>query len=271
MNRRMDRGVARILETLSRCGLKKNTIVVFSSDNGPSPEGGQSLKFFNSAGPLSGAKRTWREGGIRVPMIARWKGKIKPGRTSDHPSAFWDFLPTACEVAGIEAPADIDGIVAGLTAQPVRHGLAGDQVSFRLSPRQRLAPRHGRIEGLIRAGRVVLDIAPVPSSFAVPVTEIHETVFADSFAPAQKLPECLVQVRFISAKGVRPPGKNGADGPGPAVPLRRARSKQGLLHPRIEYRAGGSALEIHGKSSGQANPGADFVPAAVAPEVQAVQ
>jgi len=107
---RMDGNVGRILDLLDELKLSENTLVIFSSDNGPSPEGGQSLKFFNSAGPLSGAKRTWKEGGIRVPMIARWPGKIAPGRTSDHPSAFWDFLPTACEVAGIRAPAGIDGI-----------------------------------------------------------------------------------------------------------------------------------------------------------------
>ena len=107
---RMDRSIGQILDLLDELKLSDNTLVIFSSDNGPSPEGGQSLKFFNSAGPLSGYKRSMREGGIRVPTIARWPGKIKPGRTSDHPSAFWDFLPTACGLAGIEPPGDIDGI-----------------------------------------------------------------------------------------------------------------------------------------------------------------
>jgi len=107
---RMDRDIGRILDLLDELKLSANTLVIFSSDNGPSPEGGQSLKFFNSAGPLSGAKRSMREGGIRVPTIARWPGRIKPGRTSGHPSAFWDFMPTACELAGVEPPGDIDGI-----------------------------------------------------------------------------------------------------------------------------------------------------------------
>jgi len=107
---RMDRSIGRILDLLDELGLSEDTLVLFSSDNGPSPEGGQSLKFFNSTGPLSGHKRSMREGGIRVPMIARWPGKIQPGRVSDHPSAFWDFLPTACAVAGIAPPDDIDGI-----------------------------------------------------------------------------------------------------------------------------------------------------------------
>ena len=123
---RMDRDIGRILDLLDELKLTDNTLVIFSSDNGPTPEGGQSLKFFNSAGPLSGGKRSLKEGGIRVPMIARWPGRIKPGRTSGHPSAFWDFLPTACELAGIEAPKDIDGIsylpeLLGRTADQKKH------------------------------------------------------------------------------------------------------------------------------------------------------
>jgi arylsulfatase A-like enzyme len=123
---RMDGNVGRILDLLDELKLSENTLVIFSSDNGTSPEGGQSLKFFNSAGPLSGAKRSMKEGGIRVPTIARWPGKIKPGRTSDHPIAFWDFLPTACELAGVDPPSDIDGIsylpeLLGKTAEQKKH------------------------------------------------------------------------------------------------------------------------------------------------------
>ena len=123
---RMDRSIGKILDLLDELKLSEDTLVLFSSDNGPSGEGGQSLKFFNSTGPLSGAKRSMREGGIRVPMIARWPGKIQPGRTSGHPSAFWDFLPTACELAGIEPPEDIDGIsylpeLLGRTAAQKKH------------------------------------------------------------------------------------------------------------------------------------------------------
>ena len=107
---RMDRSVGRILDLLEELQLSEKTLVFFSSDNGPSDEGGQTLRFFNSSGPLSGHKRSMHEGGLRVPTIARWKGRIKPGSVSDHPSAFWDFLPTACEVAGIEVPHKIDGL-----------------------------------------------------------------------------------------------------------------------------------------------------------------
>lgn len=123
---RMDRSIGMILDLLDELKLSENTLVLFSSDNGPSPEGGQSLKFFNSTGPLSGHKRSMKEGGIRVPMIARWPGTIQPSRTSGHPSAFWDFLPTVCEVAGIEVPENIDGIsylpeLLGKTAAQKKH------------------------------------------------------------------------------------------------------------------------------------------------------
>ena len=107
---RMDRSVGMILDLLEELGLASHTLVLFSSDNGPSPEGGQTLAFFKSSGPLSGHKRSMHEGGLRVPTIARWPGRIKAGSVSDHPSAFWDFLPTACDVAGIDPPDKIDGI-----------------------------------------------------------------------------------------------------------------------------------------------------------------
>jgi len=107
---RMDRSIGMILDLLDDLKLTDNTLVLFSSDNGPSPEGGQDVKFFNSNGPLSGGKRSMQEGGIRVPMIARWPGRIEPGTVSHHPGAFWDFLPTACDLAGVEPPGDIDGI-----------------------------------------------------------------------------------------------------------------------------------------------------------------
>ena len=107
---RMDRDIGTLKEELEELGIDKNTLIIFSSDNGPHQEGGNDPEFFNSSGGLRGHKRDLYEGGIREPMIAYWPGTIQPGQTSDHISAFWDFLPTACDVAGIEAPADIDGI-----------------------------------------------------------------------------------------------------------------------------------------------------------------
>ncbi len=110
MVHRMDRDIGRIVERLKRHGLDRRTLVLFSSDNGPHREGGHDPTFFDSNGPLRGIKRDLYEGGIRVPTLAWWPGRIQPGRTSDHIAAFWDFLPTACEVAGATAPEGIDGI-----------------------------------------------------------------------------------------------------------------------------------------------------------------
>ncbi|MGD2095423.1 MAG: sulfatase-like hydrolase/transferase [Phycisphaerales bacterium] len=107
---RMDRDIGKLMEKLKSLGLDNNTLVMFSSDNGPHKEGGADPSFFRSYGPLRGYKRDLYEGGIRVPMIARWPGRIKPGSVTDHVSAFWDFLPTCCELAGTEPPQDIDGI-----------------------------------------------------------------------------------------------------------------------------------------------------------------
>ena len=107
---RMDRDIGRIFRTLQDLDIDEDTLVIFTSDNGPSTAGGIDPVFFDSNGPLRGGKRDLYEGGIRVPLIARWPGRIKPGTVSKHPSAFWDFLPTAAEIAGVEPPDDIDGI-----------------------------------------------------------------------------------------------------------------------------------------------------------------
>jgi arylsulfatase A-like enzyme len=106
----MDRGIGQILQTLKRSGQDENTIIFFSSDNGPHREGGHNPDFFDDNGPLRGIKRDLYEGGIRVPMIVRGPGRIPAGRVSHQVWAFWDFLPTAAELAGAQPPAGIDGI-----------------------------------------------------------------------------------------------------------------------------------------------------------------
>lgn len=106
----LDKQVGEILGKLKELGLDKNTIVIFSSDNGPSKEGGSDPDFFDSNGSLNGYKRDLYEGGIRVPMIVRWPEKISAGSKSDLISAFWDIMPTLADVVGIEAPQNIDGI-----------------------------------------------------------------------------------------------------------------------------------------------------------------
>ena len=107
---RLDRDVGRLLDKLRTLGLEEDTIVFFSSDNGPHKEGGGDPFFFKSAGPLSGFKRSMHDGGIRVPMIVRWPGHVPAGKVSDQVWAFWDFLPTAAELAGTRAPAGLDGL-----------------------------------------------------------------------------------------------------------------------------------------------------------------
>lgn len=108
----MDGDVGKVLKLVEELGLDEKTLVLFSSDNGPTYDrlGGSDSTFFESAGPFRGLKGSLHEGGIRVPLLARWPGKIRPGSTSDHISAFWDLLPTICDIAGIEKPGDIDGI-----------------------------------------------------------------------------------------------------------------------------------------------------------------
>lgn len=109
MIRNIDRDVGRLLAKLKELGLDEKTLVIFTSDNGPHQEGGHMMPFFDSNGPLRGKKRDLYEGGIRVPMIARWPGKIQPGRTTDHISAFQDIFPALAELAGTDA-SETDGI-----------------------------------------------------------------------------------------------------------------------------------------------------------------
>ena len=108
----VDKHVGQIMQLVVDLGLDDNTIVLFTSDNGPTFQrlGGADSDFFNSSGPLRGRKGSVYEGGIRVPLVARWPGKIKPGSVTDHLSAFWDFLPTFSEIARAEKPTNIDGI-----------------------------------------------------------------------------------------------------------------------------------------------------------------
>ncbi|MBA3975671.1 MAG: N-acetylgalactosamine-6-sulfatase [Candidatus Solibacter sp.] len=107
---RMDSDIGRVLSLLDKRGLAGNTLVLFSSDNGPHNEGNHDAKFFESSGALRGAKRSLTDGGIRVPALARWSGSIRPGQVSQAPWAFWDILPTACELAGAASPKGIDGL-----------------------------------------------------------------------------------------------------------------------------------------------------------------
>lgn len=107
----LDKQVGRMLAKLKEMGELDNTLVIFTSDNGPHKEGkGHNPQFFKSAGDFRGIKRDVYEGGIRVPMIAYWKGKIKEGSVSNHISGFQDLMTTFAEIAGVSQPEEANGI-----------------------------------------------------------------------------------------------------------------------------------------------------------------
>ncbi len=106
---RMDAGVGQIIDKLKELNIDEQTIVFFTSDNGPHSEGGNDSRFFNSNGPLQGEKGSLHDGGIRVPMIVRWPGRVPAGTVSNLVWYFADFLPTMAELVGFENPDGIDG------------------------------------------------------------------------------------------------------------------------------------------------------------------
>lgn len=110
----LDHQVGQLEEQLKALKIHDNTLIIFSSDNGPTFNGGTDSEWFDSARPFI-SKQGWgkgsvHEGGLRVPMIASWPGNILPGSTSDHISAFYDVLPTLGEIAGVTSNYDTDGI-----------------------------------------------------------------------------------------------------------------------------------------------------------------
>lgn len=117
---RADSYIGRILGLLAEYKLERDTVVFVTSDNGAHAGGDKGFEFFRSNGVLRGVKGQVYEGGIRVPMIVRWPGKVKPGSTSDFPWAFWDFLPTAAAIAGVPAPQGLDGVsvIPSITGKP---------------------------------------------------------------------------------------------------------------------------------------------------------
>ncbi len=117
---RMDRDIGRLVDLVGARGLDSRTVIMFISDNGPHQEGGADPVFFRSSGGLRGIKRDLYEGGIRVPMIARWPGTIPAGLVSPHVWAHWDLFPTLAELGGAKTPAGLDGIsmARALRGQP---------------------------------------------------------------------------------------------------------------------------------------------------------
>ena len=123
---RMDKDVGRILDLLEKLKIAENTLVIFTSDNGPHNEAGHNPERFNPAGPLRGMKRTLTEGGIRVPTLAWWPKTIEKNSLCDQPFYFGDLMSTACEMAQIKPPKEIDSIsmlptLTGETSKQKRH------------------------------------------------------------------------------------------------------------------------------------------------------
>jgi arylsulfatase A-like enzyme len=106
---RMDAQIGRVLAHLEELGLTENTIVVFTSDNGATYTGGVDAEFFDSSAGLRGLKGSVYEGGIRVPLIARWPGHIRAGSVSTQVTAFWDMMPTLADLVGAPTPEGLDG------------------------------------------------------------------------------------------------------------------------------------------------------------------
>jgi len=193
---RMDKDVGRITALLKELGLEENTLVIFASDNGPTNAGGSDADFFGGAGPFHGLKGSVWEGGIRVPFIARWPGRIKPGSESGHVAAFWDLLPTCAELVGAQPPQGIDGIsllptLLGQSDQKKHEYLywelngqqgvrLGDWKAVRLKPNQKiqlfnlktdigekddLADQHpdivARMQDILTNGRTESDVFPL--------------------------------------------------------------------------------------------------------------
>ena len=121
---RLDTFVGQIMEKLKQKGLDDNTLVIFTSDNGPHEEGGADPTFFGRDGKLRGLKRSCHEGGIRIPFIARWPGKVPAGVTNDHQLAFYDLMPTYRQLISDKGPAvETDG----LSFLPTLLGQSADQ------------------------------------------------------------------------------------------------------------------------------------------------
>lgn len=127
----LDSYVGKVRKILEEKGIAENTLVIFTSDNGTTHQGadpdwhigGVDAEFFNSTRGLNGYKGSVYEGGLRVPTIVCWPGKVKAGTSSDFPSYFPDWFPTLCEMSGIEAPKGLDGI----SIAPTLEGKSEDQ------------------------------------------------------------------------------------------------------------------------------------------------
>jgi len=144
----LDNQVGALIAELKRLGVYENTIIIFTSDNGAHHEGGHDPDFWNSNGPFRGYKRDLYEGGIHVPMLVCWPKYVKPGSETDHISAFWDWLPTFAELAGVKIPADAE--IDGISMAPL---LTGNEVKQKKHDYLYWEFTEGKPRKAIRAGK----------------------------------------------------------------------------------------------------------------------
>lgn len=200
---RLDRSVGRILDELKTLELEENTLVIFTSDNGPTPlnVGGGDSPFFESAGPLRGLKGSAYEGGIRVPCIARWPGKIAAEEESKAPLAFYDVLPTLCELTGTPLPENLDGLsfaptLLGAGEQKQHDFLYWEFASYegyqvvRMGDWKAIRPRLKKKESTIELYHLIEDVGEQKN-----VAEEHpdlvkkaEEIMAAQHVPSEKFP-----------------------------------------------------------------------------------
>lgn len=153
---RLDAQVGEIMRVLDETGLADNTVLIFTSDNGPHEEGGADPQYFNHDGCFRGLKRSTHEGGIRIPFIVRWPGHIPPSSESDLPFAFYDLLPTFCDMAGIKACSATDGlsILPTLTGQGAQQ--MHDHLYWEFHETDMIGVRMGRWKLVVRRGKPAL-------------------------------------------------------------------------------------------------------------------
>jgi len=154
---RLDSYVGRMLDELKKLGIADNTLVIFTSDNGPHNESGHNIERFNPSGPFTGIKRSLTDGGIRVPFIAWWPGKIRPAETTQT-GYFGDFMATAAELSGASLPADRDSIslVPTLFAQGNQKSHKFLYWEFHEGGFKQAALYQGRWKGIRRDGKFFL-------------------------------------------------------------------------------------------------------------------
>ena len=164
---RLDVQVGEIMQLLEERGLADNTVLIFTSDNGPHEEGGADPEYFNHDGKFRGLKRSTHEGGIRIPFIVRWPGHVRAGSESDHPFAFYDLMPTFCEMANIhnweQRPWDCDGIIIVPTLTGKGRQRQHDHLYWEFHETDMLGVRRGNWKLVVQHGKPSLyDLAKDP-------------------------------------------------------------------------------------------------------------